>query len=74
MSGVDERIARLEERLAWFERHAIEQDRAVLELAEDLTRLRAEVKSLRERAGASAGASRSGEDADAIRDERPPHY
>ena len=63
-----ERIDRLEERLAWFERHATEQDKAMLELAEDLARLRAEMLALRARGEAAA----SGEPLP--HDERPPHY
>jgi SlyX protein len=71
MSGNDDlavRVAHLEERLAWFERHATEQDKAMLELAETTERLRAEVKLLRERGGAETGPGGGGVE------ERPPHY
>lgn len=64
----DERIDRLEERLAWFERHATEQDKAMLDLSRQLDRALAELRLLRERA--AAGASGPGTPAD----ERPPHY
>ena len=43
----------------------------MLEMADDLARLRRELKSLRERS--SAGQS-SGPDESAAQDERPPHY
>jgi SlyX protein len=41
------RLDRLEERLAWLERHVTEQDRAMLELHEANTRLRRELAALR---------------------------
>lgn len=64
----NERIDRLEERLAWFERHVTEQDKVMLELAEDLARLRAELLILRTRGDAGgSGELPAG-------DERPPHY
>lgn len=66
-----ERIDRLEERLAWFERHATEQDKAMLELAEELARLRGELAALRARLEGGGG----GEGTDfSPTDERPPHY
>jgi SlyX protein len=68
--STDERLSRLEERLAWFEHHATEQDKAVLELAEELGRLRKEVLALRARA---ATLTQTGAEA-LPADERPPHY
>ncbi len=65
----DERIDRLEERLAWFERHATEQDKAMLEMSRQLDRALAELRMLRDRV-ASAGPSATSTPAD----ERPPHY
>lgn len=65
----DERIDRLEERLAWFERHATEQDKAMLEMSRQLDRALAELRLLRDRV-ASAGTSGPGAPAE----ERPPHY
>ena len=47
-----------------------EQDKAMLELAEDLARLRRELKALRERTTNAT----AGEDEGAATDERPPHY
>jgi SlyX protein len=67
---MNERVQRLEEKVAYLERHVTEQDKAMLELAETLARLRLELQALRERpAGASAGDA--GEDP---ADDRPPHY
>lgn len=66
MSNESLRLARLEERLAWFERHVVEQDRAMLELAEDLNRLRAELRQVRDRGEPSTGGTPDSE--------RPPHY
>ncbi len=60
----DERMLRLEEKIAYLERHVTEQDKAMLEMAEEIAGLRREVKRLRDR---PAGESAAG-------DERPPHY
>ncbi|AKC83645.1 SlyX protein [Verrucomicrobia bacterium IMCC26134] len=65
----NERIDRLEERLAWFERHVTEQDKAMLDLAKRLDRTQAELRLLRERSAQSEnipGASPA--------EDRPPHY
>ncbi len=66
----DRSIARLEERLAWFERHVTEQDKAMMELSDLVERLRREVLALRER-GAAGGSGAGGLEP---ADERPPHY
>ena len=63
------RLDRLEERLAWLERHVTEQDRAMLELHEANTRLRRELAMLR-----TAAANRDDHEAAADSDPRPPHY
>lgn len=63
------RIDRVEERLAWLERHVTEQDKAMLALNEELARLRAELKKLRERPAAGSENSEAPEP-----DDRPPHY
>ena len=67
---MNESIKRLEEKIAYLERHVTEQDKAMLELVEQVEALRRELKGLRER---SAGSSiqQGGEDPP---DERPPHY
>ncbi len=64
--GNAERIARLEERLAWFEKHSVEQDRAMLELAEKMDELRAELQRWRDREDGQGGEFST--------QERPPHY
>ncbi len=63
----DERITRLEERHAHLQRHVTQQDKAMLELADEVARLRAEVAALRAR---SAGTTEAAEPTD----DRPPHY
>jgi SlyX protein len=67
---VNEPVRHLEEKIAYLERHVTEQDKAMLEMAEDIARLKRELKALRERGERSSpGAG----DAD-LPDERPPHY
>jgi SlyX protein len=63
------RLDRLEERLAWLERHVTEQDRAMLELHETQGRLRRELTTLRAAAG-----NRDDQEEAAGSDPRPPHY
>jgi len=65
-----ERLTRLEERYLHLQRHTQEQDKAMLELAEELARLKQELVLLRAQSGGSPGAG--GDEAPA--DERPPHY
>lgn len=62
-----ERLALLEEKLAWLQRHVTEQDKAMLELAGEIDRLKKQVTELRAKLAADPG-----EPAEA--DERPPHY
>ena len=64
-----ERIDRLEERLAWFERHVTEQDKAMLEMAGQIDRLKVELGRLRLRSDSGGAGSKAGP-----ADERPPHY
>lgn len=66
---MNEAIQRLEEKIAYLERHVTEQDKAMLELADELTRLRKEVLSLRER-----GTMRAPAETEAEQEEKPPHY
>ena len=63
-----ERLTRLEERYAHLQRHLTEQDKAMLELGEEVTRLRKELVVLR--AQVTSGTPDSGD----ATDERPPHY
>jgi SlyX protein len=59
----DDRLSALEARFAWLERHVTEQDRAMLEFAEELRRVKEQMERLRARAAPQEEA-----------DERPPHY
>lgn len=68
----DTRYQRIEERLAWLERHVLEQDKAMLEMGRTLDALRKQLTEFRNRqAGPSAGGG-EGEIFDG--NERPPHY
>jgi SlyX protein len=66
----NERIDRLEERLAWLQRHVTEQDKAMLEMAGQLDRIKAELMRLKQRAESAP----SGLDQASPESERPPHY
>jgi SlyX protein len=80
----EERIIRLEERMAWLERHVMAQDKAMLEQARRLDRVIAELGRLQARAGHEIeSAERAGLDLGVdgtelggarLADERPPHY
>ena len=63
-------LLRLEEKIAYLERHVVEQDKAMLEMTERLARLQSALVCLRERL-AEAGAM---SDEVSPADERPPHY
>ncbi|MCX6943505.1 MAG: SlyX family protein [Verrucomicrobiota bacterium] len=67
---MNERVQRLEEKVAYLERHVTEQDKAMLELGDLLVKLRLELRALRERAGSGSPGEGDREPAD----ERPPHY
>ncbi len=62
-----DRLTRLEERYAHLQRHQAEQDKVMLELAEEVARLKSELAALRTR-------DSSGGTAPEPTDERPPHY
>lgn len=66
----NERIDRLEERLAWLQRHVTEQDKAMLDMAREIDRLKAEVARLHLRAEAAVAGAPEAMPAQ----ERPPHY
>jgi SlyX protein len=70
---LNENIRRLEEKIAYLERHVTEQDKAMLEFAEQLAALRREVTALRDRARTGGPGDRVA-DADDLPHERPPHY
>ncbi len=70
-----ERMVRLEEKVAYLERHVTAQDKVMLELGDTLARVRAELRVMRERAGdGGAGGGAGNEGGGEMRDERPPHY
>ena len=62
-----ERLTRLEERYLHLQRHQAEQDKVMLELGEELARLKQELALLRARESAGASPPEPA-------DERPPHY
>ncbi len=66
----EERIDRLEERLAWLQRHVTEQDKVMLDMSRQLDRAIAELRLLRDRVAAGGG----GGPQEMPADERPPHY
>ena len=72
MNDYPEEIRRLEEKIAYLERHVTEQDKAMLEMADDITRLVREMKALRERD--ESGSAGTNADGGVLPDERPPHY
>lgn len=65
----DERLTNLEERFAWIERHVREQDKAMLEMGEELRRLRREAELLK----GSLLRKDSGDESTEP-DQKPPHY
>jgi SlyX protein len=68
---LNESIRRLEEKIAYLERHVTEQDKVMLEMADDLAKLRREIQMLRERGTRSGMSAEEGGD---LPEERPPHY
>jgi SlyX protein len=63
----DDRLAVLEEKLAWLQRHVAEQDKAMLEMAEEIDRLKKRAAEMAEKLAREPGPP------PAV-DERPPHY
>jgi SlyX protein len=68
---MSEAVTRLEEKIAYLERHVVEQDKAMLEFADELTKLKRELTLIGGRL-ASGGTSVGGETQSS--EERPPHY
>ena len=64
-------LQKLEEKVAYLERHVGEQDKAMLEMSELLDRIKIELGSMRQRMEDPAPGS--SDDATLI-NERPPHY
>ena len=67
---MSEAITRLEEKIAYLERHIVEQDKAMLEFADQLEWLKQRLSAVSGRlsAGGVPGAAEN------PTDERPPHY
>ena len=63
-------LQHLEEKIAYLERHVIEQDKEILEMSELLGRIKGELSNMRERMEDSS----SGDGDATLSDERPPHY
>lgn len=63
-----ERLIRLEERYAHLQRHSTEQDKVMLELSEEVAKLRKEITLLRGQATSGTAETRD------AGEERPPHY
>jgi SlyX protein len=63
-------VQRLEEKVAFLERHVAEQDKAMLELGDELRRLRKQLDIFRQRL--AGGGVEQGDEMPP--DERPPHY
>ncbi|MEK0445349.1 MAG: hypothetical protein RLZZ399_670 [Verrucomicrobiota bacterium] len=61
-----ERLTRLEEYYAHLQLHVSEQDKVILELRDDVIRLKRELSRQRELLQSSSSTS--------VPDERPPHY
>jgi SlyX protein len=66
----DDRLNDLEARYAWLERHVLEQDRAMADLAEELRRVRRELEALRAAARSAAQAGKAEDEPEPP----PPHY
>ncbi len=64
----NDRLTRLEERYAHLQRHTAEQDKVMLELGEELGRLKKDLAALRARLSDAAG---SGSEPP---EPQPPHY
>ena len=64
-------LQQLEEKIAYLERHVVEQDKAMLEMSDLLGRIKIELGSMRERMEDAAPGS---SDETMLNDERPPQY
>ncbi len=64
-------LQKLEEKIAYLERHVGEQDKAMLEMSELLERIKLELVTMRERME-DATSGHGGEPT--LMEERPPHY
>jgi|UniRef100_UPI00404B1514 SlyX protein len=64
-------LQRLEGKIAYLERHVVEQDKVMLELAETLERLKGDLAGIRARFSETGDTEGS---PGGLTDERPPHY
>ena len=62
-----QRLTLLEERYAHLQRHSAEQDKVMLQLTDELAKLRKEIAALRTQ-------QTGGQDGEETPEERPPHY
>ena len=62
------RLTELEERYAHLQRHMTAQDKAMLELSEEVARMRKEITRFRAQLTSATA------DPEDVADERPPHY
>lgn len=67
----EERVRKLEERVAWLEHHVTQQDKAMLDMSRQLDRLQAELLRVRDRVHESGDGVSAPSDPAA---DRPPHY
>jgi uncharacterized coiled-coil protein SlyX len=63
------RSIELEARFSWLERHVAEQDKVILELGDEVRRLKREAQELKRRLGGNDDA-----DIELEPEGRPPHY
>jgi len=66
----DERLNKLESRYAWFEKHSLEQDKAMLEMSDEIRRLRKEFVVLKSNLESQSHAEGGPE----TPEPPPPHY
>ena len=69
---MNERLQRLEEKIAYLERHVTEQDRAMLALSDEFERMKRELQNLRERPASNVPPGGGDDDGGGF--EKPPHY
>lgn len=65
---IETRISRLEERFAWLQRHALEQDRVISAQSFEIDALKTKLSLMKKQLGENA------QPGDSTPDDRPPHY
>jgi len=66
----DERLTKLESRYAWLEKHSLEQDKAMLEMSDEIRRLRKEFVLLK----SNLESQSHNEGGPEAHEPPPPHY